>query len=1056
VVAFDLGIAGFGLGRRLGSMPCVGASVGVSVEISRAVAVPHTRGGTFSIRLLGDLQVAREGETVALPASKRTRALLGFLVATGTAQTRQSLCDLLWDGPDDPRAALRWSLTKLRDVVDDDAGARLEADRERVAFRPREAQVDVAVVKALLPGGVFGADIAALEAAAPLLTGEFLDGLDLPACHRFHHWCMAEREAMGALRRGVLGELVRRLRDQPTRALPHARALVTADPLSEAAHAARIRLLTQSGRADDAEAHCRRAAAMLRQEVGAAQAEVLRRALRESRMRRAATPDPAWPNPPTAAPALVGRQAECALINAAIAALAAGVVPTPLLFLGVPGIGKTRLLDAVAAAAGPAARILRARCFEAEMVRPYGCIADALRALPPSLVPAALHGRLAALLPDLGPVTGADRAGLLDSVAELVRGLAASRPVLLLLDDLQWLDEASAALLHVLVRRAIPYVLVAGAARVGELDDNPWAKRLAQSLARDGLLERVPVDALSPAETASLIGASPGGAVAADAFRQSGGNPLLLLELARARAHGASLAGQGITALVADQLAHLSEEEREVLVGAAVVGREFRPELLEAALGHTGSVLLGRISRLERLGLLRATERGQYDFAHDLIRQGVYRLQSQPHRRFLHRQIARALAAVVADEPSLYGDLVHHAGLAEDHAAAASACLAAAEHCLRVFANAEAAATAERGLAHLQHLPVARERIRQGIALLGVRTFAGIGIGSARDTGALLDALEKACDNAMLAGLFAEAAHAQHAISWLHVSANDTTHAQQATLRAEQISRTADTATRCHQLANTGRCLLEVDSAGPPAMALIDEASAIAEAHNLHFVELEWGRALAARWRGDLAEAAALMARALVFARMRQDRWREAECLARLAGIALEGGEFPEVAAHCAEIQAVMARMALSPAPFAAALGALVQAASHQPGAALAMQAGLAALRAADDKARLAYVLNAWAALLLECGDLCSADTAAAEAAGLALKVRQPTEAAVAWALRTCIAASRGDHESAAAHLTTARTVTDAIAVSARARHYLARAMTELAAIPTLPPTSAA
>jgi AAA ATPase domain len=122
------------------------------------------------------------------------------------------------------------------------------------------------------------------------------------------------------------------------------------------------------------------------------------------------------------------------MIDVAIAAVASDAVPKSLLFVGVPGIGKTRLLDAVAAGgfgiAASRTQVLRARCFEAEMVRPYGCIADALRTIPPRLIPDALHRRLAALLPELGAVAGGDRAGLIDSVAELVRGLAASGPVL--------------------------------------------------------------------------------------------------------------------------------------------------------------------------------------------------------------------------------------------------------------------------------------------------------------------------------------------------------------------------------------------------------------------------------------------------------------------------------------------------------------------------------------------------------------------------------------------------------------------------------------------------
>ena len=78
---------------------------------------PRWSGGTPAhpavwIRLLGELQVTRAGGVVPLPASKRTRALLGYLVATGDPQFRQTLCDLLWDGPDDPRGSLRWSLVQ--------------------------------------------------------------------------------------------------------------------------------------------------------------------------------------------------------------------------------------------------------------------------------------------------------------------------------------------------------------------------------------------------------------------------------------------------------------------------------------------------------------------------------------------------------------------------------------------------------------------------------------------------------------------------------------------------------------------------------------------------------------------------------------------------------------------------------------------------------------------------------------------------------------------------------------------------------------------------------
>src|ERR671914_1623188 len=91
--------------------------------------------GPPGIRLLGELQlVGRDGRAVALPASRKTRALLGYLIATGQSHRRERLCDLLWDGPDDPRAELRWSVSKLRPIVNEPGATRLVSDREQIGF----------------------------------------------------------------------------------------------------------------------------------------------------------------------------------------------------------------------------------------------------------------------------------------------------------------------------------------------------------------------------------------------------------------------------------------------------------------------------------------------------------------------------------------------------------------------------------------------------------------------------------------------------------------------------------------------------------------------------------------------------------------------------------------------------------------------------------------------------------------------------------------------------------------------------------------------------------
>src|SRR5512134_3666957 len=89
------------------------------------------------------MEVVRGGERVELPPSRKTRGLLAYLALTGRAHRRERLCGLLWDVADDPRGALRWSLSRLRAVVDEPGRARIHAGRESVAFEPQGAWIDV-------------------------------------------------------------------------------------------------------------------------------------------------------------------------------------------------------------------------------------------------------------------------------------------------------------------------------------------------------------------------------------------------------------------------------------------------------------------------------------------------------------------------------------------------------------------------------------------------------------------------------------------------------------------------------------------------------------------------------------------------------------------------------------------------------------------------------------------------------------------------------------------------------------------------------------------------
>ncbi|WP_176475673.1 hypothetical protein [Halomonas salipaludis] len=204
----------------------------------------------LTLNLLGDLEVIRDGQVLALPPSKKTRALLAYLARHSRPLSREHLCDLLWELPDDPRGSLRWSLSKLRRLMDTPGRARLMADRRGVGLDTTDIDVDVAGLHAVQ---LTAAAIETLERTACRYRGPFLEGLELANFHDFHGWCLAEREAALRAQTTLLAALVERLVDTPERALPHAHAWVRLAPFDEAARAELVRLLLALHRPRDAE-----------------------------------------------------------------------------------------------------------------------------------------------------------------------------------------------------------------------------------------------------------------------------------------------------------------------------------------------------------------------------------------------------------------------------------------------------------------------------------------------------------------------------------------------------------------------------------------------------------------------------------------------------------------------------------------------------------------------------------------------------------------------------------------------------------------------------------
>src|SRR5262245_26718208 len=322
------------------------------------------------------MEVLRGGTRIELPPSKKTRGLLAYLVLTGRSHRRDRLCQLLWDVADDPRGALRWSLSRLRALVDEPGRPRVVAAGDSVAFEPLGAQVDILALKQRAAAGLDEASVEELAAFAGKFRGELLEGLDLGDFLDFQAFCVAEREEARKLHAAVLRRLVSRLAADPQAALPHARALAAVDPFDAAARADLVRLLAATGRPREAEQQYE-AACRIRKELGGPPSSELEAAWRGARERVSSpmaveTERPAPPLP-TVGPRRVDREAERGRLARALDETAREGRARVVLLTGEPGLGKTRLLEVLREQAGArGGTVLEGRAFEAEAGRPYG------------------------------------------------------------------------------------------------------------------------------------------------------------------------------------------------------------------------------------------------------------------------------------------------------------------------------------------------------------------------------------------------------------------------------------------------------------------------------------------------------------------------------------------------------------------------------------------------------------------------------------------------------------------------------------------------------------
>jgi DNA-binding CsgD family transcriptional regulator len=349
---------------------------------------------------------------------------------------------------------------------------------------------------------------------------------------------------------------------------------------------------------------------------------------------------------------LIGRTEALATLTGALACAGAGgcVVSVE----GEPGIGKTRLIDEALAGLSPRVEVCRAAARELRRTVPFGLLADALGVGGRGGEPA--RKRVAELLRG-----GEDRAldlrfAIAEGMLELVDQLATRGPLVAVLEDVHWADDAS---LDVVARLAESAELL-GLVLVCSLRPHPRPRALTLALEAAGAhgCRAIALEPLGQADVEALVagalGAAPGPNLRAR-VATAGGNPLYVTELVAALADElrlergiADTAATGVPPSLAltiiRHLGYLAEPTLTTLRMAAVLGARFDPHDL-ALLTDAGLAELAERLEEARRATIVAPDGEGFVFRHDLIRDALYDDLAPALRRAMHAQIAQALDA---------------------------------------------------------------------------------------------------------------------------------------------------------------------------------------------------------------------------------------------------------------------------------------------------------------------------------------------------------------------------------------------------------------------------
>jgi DNA-binding CsgD family transcriptional regulator/tetratricopeptide (TPR) repeat protein len=378
----------------------------------------------------------------------------------------------------------------------------------------------------------------------------------------------------------------------------------------------------------------------------------------------------------TLARALVGRDDELAMLAGLMTEAAAGR-GSSVLIEGEPGIGKSSLVRTALAGAGDAGcQVFWGAGDELGQALPLLPLLDGLRVREPS-ASSRRNSIVRLLRGEVSADRGADvSASLAEQLLALVAEECAVQPTILVVDDLQWADQATVSLLGRLARSAGQSSLLV----VGTMRPVPQREDLLALRRAVGDAARVRLAGLTEAAVAELVTALVGGEPDDRLLRLAAGasgNPLYLTELvaALARSSAVTVTGAGsaeltngsaprsLSAAIADRLGFVSGPVREVLRAAALLGVDFAVPDLAIVLRRSVTDLIPVVDEARAGGVLAESGSGYgLAFRHPLIRAALYDEMPVPLRAAWHREAARALAEAGAPADRVARQLLRAVG----------------------------------------------------------------------------------------------------------------------------------------------------------------------------------------------------------------------------------------------------------------------------------------------------------------------------------------------------------------------------------------------------------